>query len=137
MRLLPDTNIVNYVLKAIPGVRERLEESITGGDEIMLCPPVHFEMVRYLLLKGASRVLRGYEALTARWTWSDLSRSDWEEAARIWSQCHRKGLAVSDFDVLIGTMAMRRDAVVVTHDTRHFESLGVPTVDWVPRGQES
>ncbi len=132
MRLLLDTNTVSYLVKGIPGVRERLRSVAESGDEVLLCPPVHYEFHRYLLLKNATRLQQIYAALAETWLWCPMHRDDWEEAAAIWARCSSRGRPVGDFDGLIAALARRREAVVITHNRRHFEDLGVDTADWIP-----
>jgi len=60
-----------------------------------------------------------------------MTRQDREEAAALWASCNARGRPVGDFDGLIAALARLRDAVVVTHNRRHFEELGVGTTDWV------
>lgn len=130
MRLLVDTNTVSYLVKGFPGVRDRLRSAAESGDEILLCPPVHYEFHRYLLFRGATRLQEVYASLAATWVWCPMSRQDWEEAATLWASSSARGRPVGDFDGLITAVARLREAVVVTHNRRHFEELGVGTVDW-------
>lgn len=130
MRFLLDTNTINHLLKGRDAALSRLASAVRAGDEILLCPVVHMEILRYLLLKGATRLSSAYAALARTWTQAELGWSDWEEAARVWSERHRLGRAVEDMDLLIAVIARREGATVVTSNVRHFQDLGVSVVDW-------
>ena len=54
MNFLIDTNIINYLLRGNGTVRERFD---TAAGEFLLSLVVNFEILRYLLLKQATRNL--------------------------------------------------------------------------------
>ena len=64
MRLLPDTNTLNYLLKGFQNVRGRFDEAVDRGDQFLLGSVVHYELTRYLHLKGSHRMMRAYEEIT-------------------------------------------------------------------------
>jgi predicted nucleic acid-binding protein len=130
MRLLLDTNTLNYLLKGRPPLLERMAERAQEGADFLLAAIVHYELRRYLDLKGAHRLARAYEVLMASWQRLDLDFSDWDAAAQLWAERHRAGRAVSDLDLLLAILARREGAVIVTSNTRHFEGLGVALEDW-------
>jgi tRNA(fMet)-specific endonuclease VapC len=131
MRLLLDTNTLSYFLKGHRQVRERLQEAVDKDFLFLLSSVVHYELRRYLNLKGAHRLLRAYEETTASWTRCSLSFDDWEEASRVWAERHRLGRSIADLDLFLAVLARREKAVLVTSNTRHFEGLGIPCEDWM------
>ena len=130
MPLLLDTNTLNYILKDQPLVVERLDEAMEKGESFLLASVMHYELTRYLELKGAHRLLRLYQNLTATWQLCTLSFEDWDDAARLWAERHRSGRSISDFDLLLAVLARRWGAVLVTSNTRHFEGLDLRLDDW-------
>jgi|SRR6185295_4577099 len=130
MRLLPDTNTLNYILKGIPSVRGRFEAALARGSHFILGSVAHYEVKRYLILKGSHRLLRAYEKMTASWPRYHLSFEDWEEAAQVWADRHRFGRSIADLDLFLAVLARRERAVLVTSNVKHFEGLGLPLEDW-------
>lgn len=130
MKLLLDTNILNHLLKGQQQVIDRMEAAIGRGDLFLLSPVVHYELTRYIDLKGAHRLMRAYERLTASWRWCDFRLDDWSAAAKLWAERHRTGKSVSDFDLLLATLALQENAVIVTANVRHFEGFGLTIEDW-------
>lgn len=53
--LLLDTNTLSFALKGHEAVLARLEDAGEQGRGFLLAPVAHFELTRYLDLKGASR----------------------------------------------------------------------------------
>lgn len=130
MKLLPDTNTLNYLLKGQPSVVNRMDEMVQRGADFLLSSVVHYELTRYLDLKGAHSRKRAYDRLTSSWKRCYLGFDDWSAAAQLWAERHRIGRAISDLDLFLTILARREDAVIVTSNTRHFEDLGVALEDW-------
>jgi predicted nucleic acid-binding protein len=128
--LLLDTNTLSYILKSIPPVPEKLDAAIREGRSFLLAAVAHYELTRYLHLKGAARLLRLYEQLTAGWQKCEPSFGDWDEAARFWAERHRLGQGITDPDLLLALLARKWNATLVTTNTRHFNGLGIALEDW-------
>ncbi|HEX3531274.1 MAG TPA: PIN domain-containing protein [Thermoanaerobaculia bacterium] len=128
--LLLDTNTLSYILKNVPPVPARLEDAVRQGKSFLLASIAHYELTRYLHLKGAHRLLRIYQQLTTSWQPCEPSFEDWDEAARVWAERHRSGQGISDPDLLLAVLARKRNATLVTTNTRHFTGLGLALEDW-------
>lgn len=138
MNVLLDSNTISYILKDRPPVRERLDRAIRQGRTFLLPSVVHYEVTRYLDLKGARRLSQLYQGLVDGWQPCDLTFDDWSHAARLWAERHRVGRSISDFDLLLAVLARKQEAVLVTSNTRHFEGLDIPLEDWaLPPGAGS
>jgi predicted nucleic acid-binding protein len=130
MRLLIDTNILTYILRDRTVVLSRFKEALENGATFVSSDIVDYELRRYLVLKGAQRQLARYEELSRDWIPVSLARKDWHAAAHLWSELHRTGRSIEDRDLLIAISALKEQVTLVTHNTRHFEGLGVPLIDW-------
>ncbi|HKH43754.1 MAG TPA: PIN domain-containing protein [Thermoanaerobaculia bacterium] len=131
--LLLDTNTLNYILKDVPPAPAKLEEAVREGNSFLLASVAHYELTRYLHLKGANRLLRLYQQLTATWQRCETSFEDWDEAARLWAERHRSGQGISDPDLLLAVLARKWNATLVTTNTRHFTGVGIALEDWTLR----
>lgn len=130
MRLLIDTNVVTYVLRERAPVLARFTEALSTDNVFLSSDVVDYEIRRYLVLKNAKRQLARYEELSRDWLPVSLTREDWRTAANLWAEIHRGGRSIEDRDLLITISALKEQAVLVTNNTRHFEGLGIPLVDW-------
>jgi tRNA(fMet)-specific endonuclease VapC len=128
--LLLDTNTLSYILKEVPPVVDQLNKREAEGACFLLAPVVHYELTRYLELKGASRLMRLYQELTEPWQLCDVSFEDWDAAAQLWAERHRLGRSISDIDLLLAILARKHGAILVTSNVRHFENLGLVLEDW-------
>jgi predicted nucleic acid-binding protein len=130
MRLLLDTNTINFVLRERDSVLRKLTEALATGAAFVSSDVVDYEIRRYLVLKGAKRQLERYEALSRDWPAVSLTRHDWRAAATLWVEIHRAGRSIEDRDLLIAISALKEQATIITNNTRHFEGLGIPLADW-------
>ena len=128
--LLLDTNTLSFILKRRPLVLAHLDEAILQGRSFLLASVVHYEISRYLDLKGARRMSGLYEELVRSWRRCDLHFEDWSAAAKLWAERHRIGKSISDLDLLLAVLARKHEAALVTSNTRHFEDLGLSLEDW-------
>jgi predicted nucleic acid-binding protein len=127
---LLDADTLNYLLKARSPVTERFREAIRVGADFALSLTVHYQITRYLKLKGASRVLHEYRSLVSGWATVGLDNVDWDTAADLWAQRHQMGKPIEDSDLLIAVMALRTGATLVTNNLRHFTDLGLVAETW-------
>jgi tRNA(fMet)-specific endonuclease VapC len=128
-RYILDTNIISALLKKNSAIATQMDSAVRSNAEFLLCPVVYFEIRRGLLHLSAPRQLRLFDELVSSFLHSEFELSDWREAAEIWADLRKKGIVVSDADILIGTFAKRRSAIVVTGNQRHFHAL--PSVQWI------
>ncbi len=91
---------------------------------------MHYEVTRYLKLKGARALARSYEELVAAWERLEILGGDWDVAADLWAERHRVGRPIEDSDLLIAVGALQSGATLVTNNTDHFEDLGIEVENW-------
>jgi|SRR6185295_3543357 len=130
MRLLIDSNTVSYILREQEPVLSRFIGTLGSDNVFVSSDVVDYEIRRYLVLKGATRQLQRYEALSLDWLPISLTRNDWRAAAKLWAEIHRAGRSIEDRDLLIAISALKEQATLVTNNIRHFKGLGVPLLNW-------
>ena len=121
MRLLLDSNTVNYILRSREPVLSTFETRIRANAIFFVSDVVDYELRRYLELKRATRKFELYEQLTELWIPIGLGTVGWRRAARMWAELHRSGRSIEDRDLLIAVTALQARATLVTSNTRHFE----------------
>jgi tRNA(fMet)-specific endonuclease VapC len=129
--LLLDTNTLNFLVKGRPITVARFEDAVDQGKSFLLASVAHFEIWRYLTLKGAHRLGRRYEELVKGWARCALSFEDWTAAAILWADRQRIGKSISDMDLLLAILARKHEATLVTNNTKHFQDLGISLEDWI------
>ena len=102
-----DTNLVFDILNQQTPVVEQYRELRLEDATLLMCPVVHFEVVRGFVHRPDPEDERAFAVLTARWRWEDLERSDWQLACELWAEGERKGRRPGDADVLLETRPER------------------------------
>jgi predicted nucleic acid-binding protein len=108
----------------------RFRTQITPDDVIIGCPVVWHEVRRGLLAKGAHSQIVRFKRLFDTFIWDDYQREDWDMAAQLWVKRRAAGQPIGDADLLIGTFAVRRNAVLITANEKDFRALGLEIENW-------
>jgi tRNA(fMet)-specific endonuclease VapC len=129
-----DTNVViNVINRRNPLVRARLGEQIRSGAAIILPVIALFEM-RYGNAKSdrraeSERLLM--EFLASGIAVAPFEPEDASHAGEIRAYLEGLGTPIGHYDYLIAAQARRRDATLVTANSREFERVpGLIVVDW-------
>jgi tRNA(fMet)-specific endonuclease VapC len=129
-----DTNaVIASINRRTPQVRSRLETALGQAGIIGIPTVVLFEL-RFGIAKSArprenAAVLSAFLALDII-PWP-FEAEDADEAGQIRAELERAGASIGPYDVLIAAQARRRNAVLVTANTREF--MRVPDLnveDW-------
>lgn len=129
-RYVLDANILSAYVKKEATVGHHVKSALQNNAEFLLCPVVFYEIYRGFLHKDAQKQLRFFLQITANFTWDDFNRQDWEHAAQLWANMRRSGHPPAETDLLIGAYALRRGAIVVTDNIKHFFPLGAMVENW-------
>jgi tRNA(fMet)-specific endonuclease VapC len=131
---LLDTNIAIAVLKDAPGkVRERFLHA-HGQDQIVcLSAIVLFELWFGVAKSGhwEKNSSRLREFLSLELPVIEFDEADAQTAAEIRQSLRKTGKPIGPYDLLIAAQALRRNAVLVTANTREFSHVaGLQWEDW-------
>jgi tRNA(fMet)-specific endonuclease VapC len=129
-----DTNAVIAAVNMGPSpMRQRIAEALTRGEAIAVSSIVLFEL-RYGIAKSARREHNKDRLdlfMTGLIETLDFDSEDAAEAGEIRAALERAGTPIGYYDVLIAGQARRRDAVLVTANTREFARVpGLKVEDW-------
>lgn len=61
--------------------------------------------------------------------WVELRNADWEQAAQYWAATTKAGKQLNDMDLLIGAIATRLNAILVSADD-DFDALPIKRENW-------
>jgi len=126
-----DTNIISYVLNGNTLLAIKLESVTQSGDKVVVPLMVYYEARRGLLANNAAAKMRVFDKLCAKLGVRDLTVADMNTAAIIYADRKRIGKPIGDSDLLIAAQCVTHGYTLVTHNTRHFESIdGLQVVDW-------
>jgi predicted nucleic acid-binding protein len=127
---LLDANPLSDLLAKNPQVRRHLADALFKGDTLAICRPIHYELLRGLLWRGASGKLSILnQNILPQFSWIPLTDADWNQAAHYWAEARREGRQLSDQDLLLAALATRLDATLVSNDA-DYDVLPVAREDW-------
>ena len=129
-----DTNIVIAAINnRVPNIRRRLMQVLADGTVVGIPAIVLYEM-----WYGIKKSARPHDNAANLATFLALDVTPWpfepedgEEAGDIRAGLERAGTPIGPYDILIAAQARRRDALLVTANTREFARVaGLRTQDW-------
>jgi tRNA(fMet)-specific endonuclease VapC len=130
MIYLLDTNTVSDFMKRYPEVRKQSVAHVNHGDQLAICRPIYYEVLRGLLWRDARLQLKEFQnEIRPLFQWIELEDTDWEQAAQFWADARRNGKQIGDPDLLLAAMAYRLNAIVVSADA-DFDALPIRRENW-------
>ena len=130
-----DTNIVTALMKNDAIVRKRLQDAELRGKQIFITGISYYEAKRGLLAKptSATTKLKVFDAICRRLGILLLdSRAIFDRASEIYADLKQRGKPIGDADILIAAIALTRNLVVVSDNTRHFSQVaGIVVENWL------
>lgn len=115
------------------GVRERYDEAIEAGGQILASPVATHELIYGALISpNPAKHLRKAEELLADLKIVSISHADGVVAAEIRRELRRRGEPIGGYDLIIAGQAMARGWTVVSHNLSEYERVPkLKVVDWV------
>lgn len=117
MKILVDTSVWSLALRrsatSVDPQALKLKELILAGESIWLIGVILQEILQGLTTSEQSLKLR--QQLSA-FPLIELTRSDYEYAAELYSTCRQKGVQASTIDFLIAAAAIRYECLLLTND---------------------
>ena len=136
MKLLLDTGVLGQICHPRKHADVRAWFRMAVNEHAFLVSELaDYELRRELLRLGATRSLSRLDELTRELPYVAVTTATWRRAAALWAAARNTGNVTAppealDGDVLVAAQALEESAVVLTNNTRHFESLSVTAVDW-------
>lgn len=126
-----DTNFVSQLLSENTTALKNLQIAMHTGHEVTLNAICYYEICRGLYLPDYQRKKRIFDALLSIHRVLHLDLAALDEAVNIYQALRPQGKLIEDADLLLAAIAIRNDAILVTHNTKHFSSIaGLSLVDW-------
>lgn len=140
MKLLLDTGVLGQLChpRKHADVRAWFRRAV-HEHAFLVSELADYELRRELLRLGATKSLSRLDELTHELPYIPVTTATWRRAAELWAVARNTGNVTAppealDGDVLVAAQAIEEGAVVLTNNTRHFESLSVKAVDLAALG---
>ncbi|MEF2279213.1 PIN domain-containing protein [Deinococcus sp. YIM 134068] len=129
--LVLDTNVLIALQKRNQRVLAEYVRALER-DEVLAVPAlVRYEARKELLNPLYARRLTVLDGLLSLHPTLDLDTETTDIAAVLFENLRAGGNLIEDADLLIAATALRHRAILVTHNTRHFDRIpGLSLTDW-------
>jgi predicted nucleic acid-binding protein len=118
---LLDTTVLIDLAKGVPSAREHLRGFVEQGDGLAICAVTVAEF--YSGIRPGKHV--EIDRLIGSLTYWDIPREVAMAAGELRLSAASTGWSVTTTDTLIAALALSKNTVVLTDDTRHYEAAGV------------
>ena len=131
MLFLLDTNIISFFMEGNQTVANNFVQCLYAGNSIKIPSIAYYEIQRGLLYKNAKRLQSIFDEVCRYYGIIDITTADMYRGAFLYSELKKAGTLLEDDDILIGAMALERNAILTTNNTKHLERLqGIQLADW-------
>jgi len=125
-----DTDTVSLVVRNNHSVIDNLIKH--EEDEICISAITYAELSYGLEKKGSEKLFTTVGTIIGKLTIVNFNDSQAELYGKIRSDLEKSGDCLDDMDMLIAAAALSQDAVLVSHNTKHFSKIkGIKVEDWI------
>ena len=129
MTYMLDTDMVSLVVRRNPSVIQNLIKH--EEDEICISAITYAEIYYGLVKKGSDRLFSEVTEILGKISIIDFDNTQSELYGKIRAEQEKTGMILGSMDMFIAAAAMSQDAILVSHNTRHFSRVkGLKIEDW-------
>ena len=124
-----DTDTVSYIIRKNSSVINNLIKH--DDDEICISAISYAELYYGLEKKGSDRLFLEVATILGKLSIIDFDDSQSELYGKIRAEQEKSGMSLGDMDMLIAAAALSQDAILVSHNIKHFSKInGLKVEDW-------
>lgn len=125
-----DSNAIIDLLNGNSNVLAEFKNAFVSAS-VRIPDIVYYEVLRGFEYSDLKNKKNSFEIFAKRCGIEYMDLTTLQEAARQYADLRKNGITIDDDDILIGSLAISRGAVVVTNNTKHFSQLkGIQLVNW-------
>ena len=125
-----DSNAIIDLLNGNSNVLAEFKNAFVSAS-VRIPDIVYYEVLRGFEYSDLKNKKNSFEIFAKRCGIEYMDLTTLQEAARQYADLRKNGITIDDDDILIGSLAISRGAVVVTNNTKHFSHLkGIQLVNW-------
>ena len=129
MIYLLDTDTVSFIVRKNPQIIKNLIEH--ENDEICISAITYADLCYGFQKKGSQKLFAEVKSIVNKLTIVDFDDSQSELYGEIRANLEKTGTILDNMDMLIASAALSQNAMLVTHNTRHFSKVkGLKIEDW-------
>lgn len=125
-----DSNAIIDLLNGNSNVLAEFKNAFVSAS-VKIPDIVYYEVLRGFEYSDSKNKKNGFEIFAKRCGIEYMDLLTLQEAARQYADLRKSGITIDDDDILIGSLAISRGAVVVTNNIKHFSYLkGIQLENW-------
>ena len=125
-----DSNVIIDLLNGNSNVLAAFKNAYTF-DSVRIPDLVYYEVLRGFEYSDPKKQKAGFELFARKCGIERMDLQSLRESACQYADLRKRGIAIDDDDILIGSLALVRGATLVTNNTKHFQNLGgIQLVNW-------
>ena len=129
MKYLLDTDIVSLAVKENPSIIKNLKAH--KDDEFFISSITYAELMYGLEKKGSAKLADEVNVVLGKLLVEDFDINSAECYGKIRCSLEKMGTPLENMDVLIAATAMSIEAILVTHNIKHFSKIkGLKVEGW-------
>lgn len=130
MTFFLDTNVIIDLLNGSSNVLAEFKNAYVSAS-VKIPDLVYYEVLRGFECSDPKNQKTGFENFAQRCGIEHMGLETLRESARQYAALKKRGIRIDDDDILIGSLAIERGAILVTNNTKHFSNLtGIRLENW-------
>ena len=126
-----DSSIVIHLLNRNESVCAKKDEAVAAGERFIIPPVVDYEIRRGFFYKSYPKKEAVYLTLAGHYGIGEMTAGAWNRSASLYAKLRRKNFTIGDADIFIASFCIVNSFVLVTDNTKHFESIdSLQLVNW-------
>ena len=126
-----DTNVIIDLLNGNSNVLANFKNAYVSAT-VKIPDLVYYEVLRGFEYSDPKNQKDGFEIFANHCGIEYMSIKTLRESAKQYANLKKHGKSIDDDDILIGSLAIEKNAVLVTNNTKHFIQLqGIQLENWV------
>ncbi len=125
-----DANVIIDLLNGNSNILASFKKAYTF-DTVKIPDLVYYEVLRGFEYSDPKKQKAGFENFATHCGIVYMDLAVLKESAKQYADLRKHGIIIDDDDILIGSFAIVKGAVLVTNNTKHFMNLnGIQFVNW-------
>ncbi|GHT21588.1 hypothetical protein FACS189419_02720 [Planctomycetales bacterium] len=128
-----DTDVLSYFLSGNEQIYAMLKGALNNGEKIALTILTVYEILKGLRYRQSIQKEQEFQRVLDCVQVDHLSNNSIALAASIYGNLRRKGITISDADILIAAIVQEHGGILATNNQKHFRHIdGLQWQLWQP-----
>ena len=126
-----DTNVIIDLLNGNSNVLAGFKNAYVSSD-VRIPDLVYYEVLRGFEYSDPKNRKAAFEVFAQKCGIEFMGIDTFKEAAKQYAFLRKHGITIDDDDILIGSLAIERNAILVTNNYKHFNNMnGIQLDNWI------